>query len=113
VTDRRRDDAPRRHGSRCERSRRLVDHPGAHPVGRIDDDRSVASIERDARRVDAGSARCARGRFVRCTVASIDLEKMKSGSGDPSFAPFWIPGQSLHAQYVSPQWTKALLTPPM
>jgi hypothetical protein len=45
-------------------------------------------------------------------VTAIDLTKMKSGSADPSFAPFWIPGQSIHAQYVSPQWTKAVLPPP-
>lgn len=45
-------------------------------------------------------------------VMAIDLTKMKSGTADPSFAPFWIPGQSIHAQYVSPQWTKAVLPPP-
>lgn len=45
-------------------------------------------------------------------VTAIDLTKMNSGSMDPSFAPFWIPGQSIHAQYVSPQWTKAVLPPP-
>jgi hypothetical protein len=43
---------------------------------------------------------------------AIDTTKMKSGTLDPSAAPFWIPGQSIHAQYVSPQWTKAVLTPP-
>ncbi len=41
-------------------------------------------------------------------VMAIDLTKMASGTADPSFAPFWIPGQSIHAQYVSPQWTKAV-----
>jgi hypothetical protein len=41
-------------------------------------------------------------------VMAIDLTKMGSGTADPSFAPFWIPGQSIHAQYVSPQWTKAV-----
>jgi hypothetical protein len=45
-------------------------------------------------------------------VTAIDLSKMQSGAADPSFAPFWIPGQSIHAQYVSPQWTKAVLTGP-
>ncbi|HEY1954550.1 MAG TPA: hypothetical protein VGH28_03045 [Polyangiaceae bacterium] len=45
-------------------------------------------------------------------VMALDLTKMQSGSADPSFAPFWIPGQNIHAQYVSPQWTKAVLTGP-
>ena len=45
-------------------------------------------------------------------VMAIDIAKMQSGTADPSFAPFWIPGQSIHAQYVSPQWTKAVLTGP-
>jgi len=45
-------------------------------------------------------------------VMAIDVSKMQSGTADPSFAPFWIPGQSIHAQYVSPQWTKAVLTGP-
>jgi hypothetical protein len=45
-------------------------------------------------------------------VTAIDLSKLKSGSADPSFAPFWIPGQNIGAQYVSPQWTTAVLTPP-
>jgi hypothetical protein len=45
-------------------------------------------------------------------VMAIDITKMQSGTADPSFAPFWIPGQSIHAQYVSPQWTKAVLTGP-
>ncbi len=45
-------------------------------------------------------------------VMAIDLAKMQSGTADPSFAPFWVPGQSIHAQYVSPQWTKAVLTGP-
>jgi hypothetical protein len=44
-------------------------------------------------------------------VMAIDLAKMHSGTADPSFAPFWIPGQSIHAQYVSPQWTKAVFVP--
>ncbi len=45
-------------------------------------------------------------------VIPVDLDKLKSGNVDPSYAPFWIPGQDIHAQYVSPQWTKAVLTPP-
>ncbi len=45
-------------------------------------------------------------------VMAIDLSKMQSGTLDPSFAPFWTPGQSIHAQYVSPQWTKAVLGGP-
>jgi len=45
-------------------------------------------------------------------VMGIDLTKMQSGTADPSFAPFWVPGQSINEQYVSPQWTKAVLTGP-
>jgi hypothetical protein len=45
-------------------------------------------------------------------VMAIDLAAMHAGTADPSFAPFWIPGQSLNAQYVSPQWTKAVLPTP-
>ena len=41
-------------------------------------------------------------------VMAIDLTKLKSGTADPSFAPFWVPGQDIHEQYVSPQWTKAV-----
>jgi hypothetical protein len=41
-------------------------------------------------------------------VTAIDLTKMASGTADPSFAPFWIPAQSIAEQYVSPQWTKAV-----
>ncbi|MEO7114135.1 MAG: hypothetical protein ABI183_27085 [Polyangiaceae bacterium] len=45
-------------------------------------------------------------------VMAVDVTKMKSGTADPSFAPFWIPGQSINEQYVSPQWTKAVpITP--
>lgn len=45
-------------------------------------------------------------------VMAIDLTKMQSGTADPSFAPFWVPGQSINEQYVSPQWTKAVpITP--
>ena len=42
----------------------------------------------------------------------IDLEKLASGTEDPSMAPFWIPAQSITNQYVSPQWTKAVLPVP-
>jgi hypothetical protein len=42
-------------------------------------------------------------------VMAIDLAKMKSGTDDPSFPSFWIPGQDIHEQYVSPQWTKPVL----
>ena len=45
-------------------------------------------------------------------VTAIDLAKLASGTADPSSAPFFIPGQSLSAQYVSPQWTKAVIKPP-
>jgi hypothetical protein len=45
-------------------------------------------------------------------VTAVDLSKLKSGTIDPSNAPFWIPGQNIHAQYVSPQWTKAVLQLP-
>jgi hypothetical protein len=45
-------------------------------------------------------------------VMALDLTKLHAGTADPSFAPFWIPGQSINAQYVSPQWTKAVLPAP-
>lgn len=45
-------------------------------------------------------------------VTAIDLAKLASGTADPSEAPFFIPGQTIAAQYVSPQWTKAVLEPP-
>ena len=45
-------------------------------------------------------------------ITAIDRAKLASGDEDPSMAPFWIPGQTLSAQYVSPQWTKAVLPPP-
>ncbi len=44
-------------------------------------------------------------------VMAIDRQKLASGTDDPSFSPFWIPGQDLAAQYVSPQWTKQVITP--
>lgn len=45
-------------------------------------------------------------------ITAIDRERLASGVEDPSAAPFWIPGQTLSAQYVSPQWTKAVLPTP-
>lgn len=45
-------------------------------------------------------------------ITAIDLQKLASGTEDPSAAPFFIPGQTIAAQYVSPQWTKAVLKPP-
>lgn len=45
-------------------------------------------------------------------VMAIDRAALAAGSEDPSAAPFWIPGQTLSAQYVSPQWTKAVIPPP-
>jgi hypothetical protein len=45
-------------------------------------------------------------------ITAIDLAKLSSGTADPSMAPFWIPGQNIGAQYVSPQWTKAVLPVP-
>ena len=44
-------------------------------------------------------------------IMAIDRQKLASGTDDPSAAPFWIPGQTLAAQYVSPQWTKAVIAP--
>lgn len=45
-------------------------------------------------------------------VMAIDKQKLASGTEDPSSPPFWIPGQTVAAQYVSPQWTKAVIRPP-
>jgi hypothetical protein len=45
-------------------------------------------------------------------VTAIDLDKLANGTADPSSAPFFIPGQTLAAQYVSPQWTRAVIKPP-
>jgi hypothetical protein len=45
-------------------------------------------------------------------VTAIDRDELESGTADPSRAPFWIPGQTLSAQYVSPQWTVAVLPRP-
>jgi len=44
-------------------------------------------------------------------IMAIDRQKLATGTDDPSAAPFWIPGQNLAAQYVSPQWTKAVIAP--
>ncbi len=45
-------------------------------------------------------------------VTAIDRAELANGTIDPSRAPFWIPGQTLAAQYVSPQWVKAVpITP--
>jgi hypothetical protein len=46
-------------------------------------------------------------------VTAIDRQKLAAGAVDPSAAPFFIPGQTLAAQYVSPQWTKAVLPVPV
>lgn len=45
-------------------------------------------------------------------ITAVDLQKLASSPEDPSSAPFWIPGQSVNNQYVSPQWTKAVLPVP-
>ncbi|MFO0611005.1 MAG: hypothetical protein U0414_00355 [Polyangiaceae bacterium] len=45
-------------------------------------------------------------------VTAIDRQKLANGTDDPSSPPFWIPGQTVAAQYVSPQWTKAVIPPP-
>jgi len=41
-------------------------------------------------------------------VTAIDRSKLAQGTADPSAAPFWIPGQNVNAQYVSPRWTRAV-----
>ena len=48
----------------------------------------------------------------RLWVTAVDLSEMKAGNVDPSATAFWIPGQNINAQYVRPQWTKAVLAPP-
>lgn len=45
-------------------------------------------------------------------ITAIDRQKLASGTADPSAAPFFVPGQTLAAQYVSPQWTRAVIAPP-
>jgi hypothetical protein len=45
-------------------------------------------------------------------ITALDRTKLNSGTEDPSQAAFWIPGQSINAQYVSPQWTVAVIDIP-
>lgn len=45
-------------------------------------------------------------------ITALDKNKLASGTEDPSQAAFWIPGQSINAQYVSPQWTVAVIDAP-
>src|SRR6185437_3843017 len=45
-------------------------------------------------------------------ITAIDRQKLASGTAYPSAAPFFVPGQTLAAQYVSPQWTRAVIAPP-
>ncbi len=43
-------------------------------------------------------------------VMAVDKAKLATGIIDPSSAPFWIPGQSINEQYVSPQWTTSVIS---
>lgn len=45
-------------------------------------------------------------------ITALDRAKLASGTEDPSQPAFWIPGQSITAQYVSPQWTVAVIEVP-
>jgi hypothetical protein len=45
-------------------------------------------------------------------ITALDRAKLGSGMEDPSQGAFWIPGQSINAQYVSPQWTVAVINGP-
>lgn len=45
-------------------------------------------------------------------ITALDRNKLASGTEDPSQGAFWIPGQSITAQYVSPQWTVAVINAP-
>lgn len=45
-------------------------------------------------------------------ITALDRAKLAAGAEDPSQAAFWIPGQSINAQYVSPQWTVTVVEPP-
>ncbi|TKC99581.1 hypothetical protein [Polyangium fumosum] len=45
-------------------------------------------------------------------ITALDREKLAAGTQDPSQPAFWIPGQSITAQYVSPQWTVAVIDAP-
>ena len=42
-------------------------------------------------------------------VMAVDKAKLANGIIDPSSAPFWIPGQDINEQYVSPQWTQSVI----
>jgi len=52
------------------------------------------------------------GKDVLRPDGTLDRAKLGAGTEDPSQAAFWIPGQSINAQYVSPQWTVAVVAPP-
>jgi hypothetical protein len=66
-----------------------------------------ASPENDQCTLIQGQTQC-----KQLWVTAIDRAELASGAIDPSRAPFWIPGQTLAAQYVSPQWVKAVpITP--
>ena len=41
-------------------------------------------------------------------IMAVDKNQLAAGNLDPSRAPFWVPGQVINQQYVSPFWTKAL-----
>jgi len=45
-------------------------------------------------------------------ITALDRTKLGSGMEDPSQPAFWIPGQSINNQYVSPQWTVAVINGP-
>jgi|GEM_PF-1205672 len=45
-------------------------------------------------------------------ITALDRAKLESGTEDPSQPAFWIPGQSISAQYVSPQWTVSVIEGP-
>ncbi len=38
-------------------------------------------------------------------IGAISKAALMGGSGDPSFAPVWLPGQSTQADNISPYWT--------
>jgi hypothetical protein len=59
--------------------------------------------------VDCGSLVQGQNLCKHLWVTAVDLSMLASGTVDPSQAPFWIPAQTLGAQYVSPQWTKAVI----
>jgi hypothetical protein len=41
-------------------------------------------------------------------IMAVDKQALASGTVDPSRPPFWVPGQVLAQQYVSPFWTKSV-----